>query len=218
MAIHPIGLCREGLTTTGVGPDVLLRGERIEYGATNSSRRLSFPFDVNLTASGAAASTATVQVEYSYKNQTVSSTIAGVSTTTPVLVAAPGAPVTAAITTVGGGMTASLQSSPDGTTWTNVPSWTALTAITAAAVVTVAGALQYRWNITAYTSGSPVVTLSDWVMHGTAWSVTIPASGAPQMMSDAPMLFRLGSYYDYVRVNVTAISGATIQGWLKRRE
>lgn len=217
MAIHPVGLCGEGLTTVGAGSPVLLRGERVEFGA-GQMQRVSFPIDVNLSAKGAAASTATAQIETSPANQDLAFNIAGTGTQTVVDGGFMGAAVTAAITGVGGGVTATLQSSPDNSAWTNVAGWIGLTAIAPAAVIQVAGARWYRWNVTAYVSGAPVLKLSDWTIWGSPWSTTIPASGYPTRLSEAPLVGRLQSSADYVRVNVTAISGATVQGWVKRRD
>lgn len=123
---HAIGLCGEGITTVTPGAALLLRGERIELGGA-TKQRYAVPIVVALTASGAAGSTGTAQIEVSADN-------------------------------------------------------------------------------------------SSWVVWGTAWSVTINSAGTPQLYGNAPLVGKLLPPYDYIRVNVTAVSGVTFQGWIKRRD
>ena len=59
---------------------------------------------------------------------------------------------------------------------------------------------------------------SSWTQWGSTFTGTIPASGAPVMAALAPLGGVLDSKNDYIRVNVTAVSGATLQGWLKRMD
>jgi hypothetical protein len=100
---------------------------------------------------------------------TASLTTTGVGTSIEVPVLNGGDGVVAAISTYVAGDTLSLQSSPDGVTWTDVPSWTNLTATKTAALVAVAAAKRYRWNCTvssgahgsvAYAYGSNGIDLS----------------------------------------------------------
>jgi len=123
MAISFPIILADAITTVTVGPSVGIRGERVSIGNAKDRQRYDLPIEVTVNASGAAASTATVQP----------------------------------------------QVSADGTTWV---SW------------------------------------------GSALSFVIPANG--QSYSKFP-IGRLSSSHDYIRLNVTAISGATIYGYVVRK-
>lgn len=123
MAVSFPIILADGITTVTTGPSVGIRGERIAIGNAKNKQRYDLPVEVTVNASGAAASTATVQP----------------------------------------------QVSADGTTWV---SW------------------------------------------GSALTFVIPANG--QGYSKFP-IGRLSSAHDYIRLNVTAISGATINGYVVRK-
>lgn len=76
------------------------------------------------------------------------------------------------------------------------------------------GAAGSTWSAKFETS----IDNSSWTQWGSTFTGTIPASGAQVQVSLAPLGGVLGSSADYFRVNVTAISGATLQGWLKRMD
>ena len=111
----------DAITTTTTGPVCGIRGERIAQGTATQKTRCDIPVEVNVRATGAGGSTATVLVRVSVDNST-------------------------------------------------------------------------------------------WVTWATL-GCTIPASGAPV---DLQRVGRISSAYDYVYLSVTAVSGATIDGYIRR--
>ncbi len=59
---------------------------------------------------------------------------------------------------------------------------------------------------------------SSWTQWGSTFTGTIPSTNAPVTMGLTPLVGVIPSTADYVRVNVTAISSATVQGWIKRMD
>lgn len=195
MSIKPVILA-DGIVTANPGPSVGLRGERIGLSAGAQKGRYDFPIEVFTIASGTAASTATVLIEVSSGNRAI---ITAVTAANP-------ASVTAAAHGFATG---------DKVTISTVVGMTQLNGNTYTITVVDANTFTLGVDSSAYTAYSSAgVAMGAWVTWGSL-SFTIPASGQAVPLN---RVGKLTGAYDYIRIRPTAISGCTIQGYVKRMD
>jgi hypothetical protein len=193
---HPIILA-DAMVNVAQGPRIGLRGERIERGTGSTARaRYPFPVETVVAASGAAASTATVLQEVSRGS------VANISAITA---ANPGV-VTATAHGFATGNKVSLS---------EIAGMVELNGQTVTVTRVDADSFSIGVDTSAYTAySSGGIAFGPWVTWATLTFV-IPTSGAPVALK---RVGKLDSLYDYMRVRITAISGCTIDGYVKRMD
>ncbi len=193
---HPIILA-DLMTLVAPGPRIGLRGERVERGTGAKARaRYPFPVETVVTASGAAASTATVLLEVA---SGIVANISGITAANPGVVTA----------------TAHGFSTGDVVSLAELTGMEQLNGTTVTVTKLTADTFSIGVDTSAYTAySSGGVAFGAWVTWATL-SFVIPTSGAPVALK---RVGKLGSAYDYMRARITAISGCTIDGYVKRMD
>lgn len=185
----------DALANAAQGPHIGLRGERIERGGTASGRaRYAFPIETVVTASGAAASTSTTLIEVSKGTVAV---ITGITAANP-----------GVVTAVAHGF-----ATGDIVSLSEIVGMVQLNGQTVTVTKLTADTFSIGVDTSAYTAYSSAgVAFGAWVQWASL-SFVIPASAAPVSLK---RVGKLGSSYDYIRVRQTAVSGVTLNGYVKR--